>query len=109
MCCVINTDTLLANLFAKGVQVVSIFDLVKLLKYIGEGIHTEVVSDLSRTSVLRCASLYPNMVQSKDGTVATVGSRVPDPEYFMDRYSKPTAKHIDQLTDAFLATMENAC
>lgn len=109
MCCVINTDTLLANLFAKGVQVVSIFDLEKLLKYIGEGIHTEVVSDLSQTSVLRCASLFPNMVQSKDGATATVGSKVPDPEYFMNRYSKPTAKHIDQLTDAFLAATENVC
>lgn len=62
-CCIINTEVLLANLFAKlkGAEQVSLQTIESYLNFLVDCFPVYVISDFSAASVKRCAEKYPKL------------------------------------------------
>jgi len=106
-CCILETDVLLANFFAKykGSKPVSFQTFCSYLDFLSHNIPTYVISNLSVPEVKRCAKQYPTLykIEKINGKVfIACGEKVPKLSFFNSVYNNATASFIERLTEAFL-------
>jgi len=117
MCCSrINTDVLLANLFAAsgdfaGTRPVefSVASVREYFSFLSERFPVYVTSDFSLQAVNDCVEEYPELYQKcKDENGQTVirssGCKHPNLEFFNAPFSKDISTHISRMTKLFLST-----
>lgn len=106
-CCRINTDVLLANLFAKKTNRngVTIQILVSYLNFLAEHFPVYVTSDLCEERVSACTKRYKDLYYSTgSGDSLTIFSRdlTPNLKYFNSIYNKVVADYIERMTESFV-------
>lgn len=108
MCCEqINTEVLLANLFAAAGpgQCFSLTDIGEYLGFLLEQVPTHVSSDLSAERVLDCSNKYPllyNITGHGGEMIVGSGSLRPKLQYFNAIYTNHVADYLVRITKTFL-------
>lgn len=114
MCCYrINTEVLLANLFARSKEYpisYSVRNVNGYLRFLSERFPTYLVTNLSEQAICDCVLQYPELYQlSKDmdgNIVVKSGGFRPNLKYFNAVYSKGVCNYIENTTYAYLETLE---
>lgn len=114
MCCYrFNTETLMANLFAKlpGHPARCPMDgIYRYFRYLSEKSPTYLTTDLSEQAVLDCAARYPELyrvTRGGAGTITVVSNMYrPNLEYFNQCYQAGLRWYLEYITDSFLAAQE---
>lgn len=106
-CCRINTDILLANLFAKKTNKngVTIQTIVSYLNFLVEHFPVYVASDLCEESVFACTKRYKDLYYSTgSGDSLTIfnGNLAPNLKYFNSIYNEDIADYIERMTESFI-------
>jgi len=115
MCCNrINTDALMANLFAVSGEIAeqvpmefSVSSLGDYLSFLSERFPVYVASDFSMQAVDECVEEYPELYQKcedKDGqtVIRSSGRELPNLAYFNASFSKDISTHISRMTKLYL-------
>lgn len=114
MCCNrINTDALMANLFAASCasedHVPGEFSLTSLgeyLDFLSERFPVYVASDFSRQAVDECIAEYPDLYQRIEGEggelVVRSGRLCPNLAYFNATFSENISAYIHNMTKLYL-------
>ena len=115
MCCNrINTDVLLANLFAltDDYPVEYAFDYLKVyLRFLSERFPTYLTTNLSEQMVRECVARYPDLYQifeRGDELVVAAGELIPNLDYFNAVYPSSVSDYIKELTQSFVQMHINA-
>lgn len=109
MCCNrINTDVLLANLFAASprTRTYTEKDIGSYLDFLTDCFPTYVTSDYSPQRIQECAVQYPELysMSEKDGVVEiTPGKIRPKLSYFNAIYPDSISSYITRSTKSFLS------
>ncbi|MCI9330807.1 MAG: hypothetical protein HFG05_01350 [Oscillibacter sp.] len=106
MCCNrINTDVLLANLFAVSPRRYTETDIRSYLDFLTECFPTYVTSDYSPQRIRECVAQYPELYHAteQDGIMAvSPGELTPKLSYFNDIYPESISSYITRSTESFL-------
>lgn len=109
MCCnKINTDVLLANLFAASPRKYTAEDIRNYLEFLADRFPTYVTSDYSLQRIQKCAVQYPELysMAEQDGAVEVLPGEVrPKLSYFNAIYPESVSSYIARSTESFLSTM----
>lgn len=118
MCCSrINTDALMANLFAASSENAeqapiefSVSALGDYLSFLSERFPVYVASDFSVQAVDECVEEYPELYQKDEGEDGQTVIRSPglgrsDLEYFNASFSKDISTHISRMTQLYLKSI----
>ncbi len=109
MCCnKINTDVLLANLFAVSPRKYTEEDIGSYLKFLVDRFPTYVTSDYSPQRIQECAVQYPELysMAEQDGVMEVLPGEVrPKLSYFNAIYPESVSSYIARSTESFLNTM----
>lgn len=106
-CCEVNTDVLLANLFAKkkNGDGVTLNVLKDYLNFLSQWIPIYVTSNLCKEEIIICAEHYKELYELRDenGEIKIFpGKTSPKLSYFNNCYNKSIGEYIERLTDLFL-------
>jgi len=116
MCCNrVNTDVLMANLFAamgnsdSAPREVSVDTLRKYFRFLSERFPVYVASDFSEQAVEDCIEEHPELYQKikgEDGqtVIRASGRKCPNLEFFNAPFSPDISTHIKRMTKLFLDT-----
>lgn len=120
MCCNrINTDTLMANLFATSYKiynspskiVYSIEQLREYLQFLSDQFPVYVASNFSKEAVNECVHKYPlyyQLAEREDGEVIVrSGKEHPNLDYFNAIFSESISTYIDRITNMYVREMKN--
>lgn len=114
MCCNrIDTDSLMANLFAVSrksgdahLEAFSLTSLGKYLDFLSERFPVYVASDFSKQAVDECIAAYPDLYQRmEDETgelVVRSGKLCPNLDYFNASFSENISTFINNMTKLYL-------
>ena len=115
MCCNrIDTDALMANLFAVSRESVepypeefSFTALRKYLDFLSERFPVYVTSDFSRQAIDECVAEYPDLYQRAESEggelIVKSGSLCPNLEYFNASFSESISTFINNMTKIYLS------
>ena len=114
MCCYrINTEVLLANLFARSKKYpisYSVSNVNGYLRFLSERFPTYLTTNLSEQAIRDCISQYPELYQlsndKKGETVVESGGFRPNLDYFTAVYSQGVCYYIENITYEYLETLE---
>lgn len=112
MCCDrINTDTLLANLFASGSRNYYTFEeLAEYYEYLLSFSAMYVASDFCEDSVRQCTNRYPTLFRMYEdvGQVPVVytGTARPNLQFFNAAYSLDMQDYIRRVTDFYVSKLQ---
>ncbi len=120
MCCnKINTDVLMANLFATSGEIAghdpqefSVASLKEYFAFLSANFPVYVASDFSTQAVYECVEKYPELYKMcKDESGQTVirlsSDKIPNLKFFNAPFSKDISTHICRMTKLFLSTGKN--
>jgi len=106
MCCNrINTDVLLANLFAVSHRTHTDTEIRNYLDFLTDCFPTYITSDYSPQRIRECTVQYPKLYSMKeeDGTIEVMpGERRPNLSYFNAIYPDNISSYIIRSTESFL-------
>lgn len=113
MCCSrINTEILLANLFAKSSdRQYSLSDLQGYLNFLTEHFPVYVASDFSEQAVRECAARYQMLYQveeQENELVVYPGELTPNLAYFNWVFPEGVVRFLEETTDSFLEQQDFA-
>ena len=101
----VNTDVLLANLFAVQNKSISMTALTKYLDFISNMTPYYVATDFDEAEVRRVVERYPTLyfiVDDEDGNLRVYpGDRKPNLKYFNSMYSTAWANYLGEITKSF--------
>ena len=115
MCCNrINTDALMANLFAVSresedspPEEFSFTVLSEYLDFLSERFPVYVASDFSRQAIDECVAEYPDLYQRIENEggelIVKSGSLCPNLEYFNASFSESISAFINNMTKIYLS------
>ncbi len=107
MCCKVNTDVIMANLFAKKLDNdgVSIDTLKKYFEFLKEHFPVYLASDFSEYAIEYCVKVFPQLYRSDGKGVDLViyhGEQIPNLRFFNCKYNEVVSKYIEDTTIMFL-------
>ncbi len=108
-CCRINTEVLMANLFAESAKsaTYTVDNLKCYLQFLSKGIPTYLSTNFSKKAVCDCVERYPKLYQisnKEDGTIIIrSGSEFPNLEYFNAAYPTNMSEYIKKVTSVYVA------
>ena len=109
MCCSrINTDVLLANLFAVSPRTYTEEDIGSYLDFLVDCFPTYVTSDYSPQRIQECAVQYPELYSTaeRDGVTEVIPGKIrPRLSYFNAIYPNSISSYITRSTKSFLSTI----
>lgn len=110
MCCTrINTEDLLANLFAKTeTSEYSLSTLQGYFTFLTEHFPLYVASDFSEQAVRKCAEKYPMLYQIRDqegDLVVCSGEQTPNLAFFNRALPSAVSEYLGRTTSSFLTYM----
>lgn len=108
MCCNrINTDVILANIFALQRTSVTMDDLTAYVNFLSQMFSTYMATDFDEASVRHIVSMYPilySIKEQQDGGFAVLaGKKRPNLKFFNSMYPDNWASYLQQVTEAYLA------
>lgn len=111
MCCIrINTDVILANIFALQRTSVTIDDLTAYVEFLSKMSPTYVSTDFAESSVKYSVEKYPTLYsieEKQDGDfVVLAGEKRPNLQFFNSLYSDSWASYLQRITKAYLSHKE---
>lgn len=109
-CCRVNTNILMANLFAKYDKPtgLSYNQIERFYNYMFENFYVYMPSDFCLEKIKECVREYTQLYTiNKDGESIIVkrGELKPNLEYFNSIYSEANSKYIERLTSSFIETI----
>ncbi len=108
-CCRIDTEVLMANLFAKSADTAAytVDNLKCYVQFLAKEIPTYLSTNFSKTAVCNCVERYPNLYQMssmEDGTIVIrSGNEFPNLEYFNAAYPSNMSEYIKKVTSVYVA------
>lgn len=110
MCCTrINTEALLANLFAQTAdQNYSLSDLQDYFTFLTEHFPLYVASDFSERAVRECVEKYPMLYQGReqDGDfIVCPGEQIPNLSFFNRALPNAVSEYLGGTTSSFLTCL----
>lgn len=114
MCCYrINTEVLLANLFARSKEYpisYSVHSVNGYLRFLSESFPTYLATNLSDQAICDCIVEYPELYRlSKDADgniVVKSGEFRPNLNYFNAPFTKGVCNYMENVTYAYLETLQ---
>ncbi len=107
-CCRINTEVLMANLFAKSAKsaTYTLDNLRGYLKFLSKGIPIYLSTNFSNKAVWDCVESYPDLYQisnNEDGTIVIrSGNKLPNLEFFNAAYPANMSEYIKEVTSVYV-------
>lgn len=111
MCCSrINTDVLLANLFAASPRTYTEKDIGSYLDFLVDSFPTYVTSDYSPQRIQECAVQYPELysMAERDGVMEIIPGKIrPKLSFFNAIYPDNISSYITRSTTMFLSMISS--
>lgn len=111
-CCRINTEVLLANLFAKSEKsaTYTLDNLKDYLKFLAKGMPIYLSTNFSKKEVLDCVEIYSDLyrISKKEGETIIIhsGNEFPNLEFFNAAYPASMSEYIKKVTSAYVKNMQ---
>lgn len=108
MCTRIDTDVLLAYLFAVDAKCDSQYSFAMIreyLRFLSDRFPTYITTDLSKDKICECVANHPKLYTlcEKDGELfIAAGELIPNIDYFATIYPDDTKNYIKRLTTVFV-------